>query len=378
MRTIQPATPGELAAALQEAAAAGESIHLSGASSKAAMAGPVPVAGVHITTTALHRLRQYEPHDLTISVEAGMPWCRLEQILAEHRQMIPLDPPFSSEATVGGVVAANSSGPRRRLYGAARDLIIGMTFATLDGALVQSGGMVVKNVAGLDMAKLMVGSFGTLAAIAVVNFKLIPMPAYSRTFLREFSSVQEAFDARDEILHGVLQPAALDLLSPAAGALCGRSGWLLALRAGGNEALLRRYTRDLPGYESLDGPAETGFWQAIREFTPRFLAQHPTAAVVRASATLSALAALARSTDAALLLRAGNGVAYAHFPEPASAFGWMNASEFPCLMEFAPEQERGTSSLWPRPGSDFETMARIKRLFDPQTLLNRGRLYGRI
>ena len=90
--------------------------------------------------------------------------------------MVPLDPPFAEAATVGGVVAANSSGPRRRLYGTARDLVIGMQFATLEGKLVQSGGMVVKNVAGLDMAKLMIGSFGTLAAIAVVNFKLLPMP----------------------------------------------------------------------------------------------------------------------------------------------------------------------------------------------------------
>ena len=75
-------------------------------------------------------------------------------MLAENRQMIPLDPPFADSATVGGVVAANSSGPRRRLYGTARDMVIGMKFATLEGKLVQSGGMVVKNVAGLDMAKL--------------------------------------------------------------------------------------------------------------------------------------------------------------------------------------------------------------------------------
>ena len=86
-------------------------------------------------------------------------------------------------ATVGGMVAANISGARRRLYGTARDLVIGMKFATLDGKLVQSGGMVVKNVAGLDMGKLMIGSFGTLAAIASVNFKLQPRPAVARTIL---------------------------------------------------------------------------------------------------------------------------------------------------------------------------------------------------
>ena len=97
--------------------------------------------------------------------------------------MIPLDPPFAANATVGGVVATNGSGPRRRLYGTARDSIIGMKFITLDGDVVGSGGMVVKNVAGLDMAKVMIGSFGTLAAIAVLNFKLHSMPAATATFL---------------------------------------------------------------------------------------------------------------------------------------------------------------------------------------------------
>ena len=88
--------------------------------------------------------------------------------------MIPLDPPFAQDATVGGVLAANQSGPRRRGYGTARDMVIGMTFATLEGKLIQTGGMVVKNVAGLDMAKMMIGSFGTLAAIATVNFRVHP------------------------------------------------------------------------------------------------------------------------------------------------------------------------------------------------------------
>ena len=87
------------------------------------------------------------------------------------------------------MIASNGSGPRRRLYGTARDLVIGMKFATLEGKLVQSGGMVVKNVAGLDMAKLMIGSFGTLAAIAVVNLKLAPAPEVERSFLLAFESL---------------------------------------------------------------------------------------------------------------------------------------------------------------------------------------------
>src|SRR5215472_1933862 len=182
------------------------------------MAGPVPAADVTISTTELTRVLSYEPKDLTVSVEAGMPFTTLTELLAQNGQMAPLDPPFADESTVGGVVAANCSGPRRRLYGTARDLVIGMTFATLEGKLVKSGGMVVKNVAGLDMGKLMIGSFGTLAALATVNFKLLPAPEMERSFLLIFRSAGEAIDARNRILSGVLQPSAIDLLNPSASA----------------------------------------------------------------------------------------------------------------------------------------------------------------
>ena len=143
-----PQTPQELAEALRQAASQGHTIALSGNGSKRRMAGPIPHADEDLSTAGLHRVLQYEPRDLTISVEAGLPWRELTRVLAENRQMVPLDPPFAQTATVGGVIASNSSGPRRRLYGTARDLVIGMQFATVEGKLVQSGGMVVKNVAG--------------------------------------------------------------------------------------------------------------------------------------------------------------------------------------------------------------------------------------
>src|ERR1039458_6736325 len=151
-----PQTPGELAAALGDAAAHGRAISLAGNGSKRLMAGPTAPAECAITTAKLNRVIEYEPRDLTISVEAGLPWRELTSLTARNRLMAPLDPPFAPAATVGGVIASNGSGPRRRLYGTARDLVIGMKFATLEGKMVQSGGMVVKNVAGLDMAKLMI------------------------------------------------------------------------------------------------------------------------------------------------------------------------------------------------------------------------------
>src|SRR5690349_63217 len=243
-----PCSVEELAAQLAEANAQLQPITLLGNSTKARMAGPITPSDVSISTSSLNRVLQYEPSDLTISVEAGMTYRELSRLLAEHRQMVPLDPFFSDRATVGGIVGANISGPRRRLYGTARDMVIGMTFATLEGKLIRSGGMVVKNVAGLDMGKLMIGSFGTLAAIAVVNLRVHPMPAATRTFVQEFDKAADAIAARDAVLKSTLQPAAVDILKS-------REGYQLLIQAGGSPAVLDRYSRELTA-RVLEGDEE--------------------------------------------------------------------------------------------------------------------------
>lgn len=377
-----PETAEDLAEALRRQALHERTILLEGCGSKRQMAGPVEDADEHISTRGLNRILDYEPYDLTISVQAGASWRELTALLAQNRQMIPLDPPFAASATVGGVVAANCSGPRRRLYGAARDMVIGMEFATLEGKVVHSGGMVVKNVAGLDMAKLMIGSFGTLAAITVVNFKLVPMPDAERTFLAPFASVGDAIAARDRVLAGGLQPAALDLLNPAAQTL-GDKVWMLAIRASGNPAAVGRYQSDPALRESLvlEGVAQDSFWRQVEEFTPRFMTNHPNGAVVRASCTLKELEGVTASFEGPAIARAGSGVCYGYFEQAAAAAEWLDAArqrEWKAVMEFAPGEDKPGLNLWPSPGGDFEIMQRVKRLFDPGNVLNRGRLYRRI
>jgi glycolate oxidase FAD binding subunit len=361
---IFPATAEELARELAAAQTAGKTIRLSGHGTKNLMGGPLVESDVHVSTAQLNRVLQYEPGDLTISVQAGITYRELSAILAEKRQMIPLDPPFSENATMGGVVAANSSGPRRRLYGTARDMVIGMTFATLEGKLIQTGGMVVKNVAGLDMGKLMIGSFGTLAAIAVVNFKVHPIPAASRTFVRRFEKLADAIVARDKILKSVLQPTAIDLLKL-------REGCELYVQAAGNAAVLDRYSREFEGSEVLEGEAERNCWTLLREFTPSMLMADAGLAVVRISCTLSEVGKVLESLPGPALARAGSGVCYGYFANPSEAVGRG-------VIEFAPQAVRETAQLWPSPGSDFAIMEKVKQMFDPQHLLNRRRLYGRI
>lgn len=366
---------------LQEAAARGRTISLFGNSTKRRMAGPVEEAEVCISTNLLSRVLEYEPRDLTISVETGVRWCELTRLLAENRQMVPLDPPFSANATVGGVVASNSSGPRRRLYGSARDLVIGMKFATLEGKTVQSGGMVVKNVAGLDMAKLMIGSFGTLAAVAVVNFKLTPAPEQERSFLLAFDTLAAAIAARDSILRGVLQPAAIDLLNPAAAAAVGSRSWTLAIRAGGNAAAMDRYERELANMGNgvaLDDSKQQTLWSYIENLTPQHLQNHAEGAVVRASCTLKGIEEAIGSFPGPALARAGTGVCYGYFLRSEDAAQWMAqaaAKKWKAVIEFSPESKKTSLELWPAPGGDFEIMKRVKHLFDPGNLLNRGRLY---
>lgn len=366
----RPSGAGELAALLAEANGKSQTIQLGGTFTKDGMGGPVEPSDVVVSTAAMRQVLQYEPGDLTISVEAGMPFAELSELLARNRQMIPLDPIYFKTATIGGVVACNCCGPRRRLYGTARDLIIGMTFVTLEGKIVKSGGMVVKNVAGLDMAKLMIGSFGTLAAIASINFKLIPIPEQSKTFVRQFDTAEEAIEFRDAVLDSVLQPASIDLLNPLAAARVALHRWSVLVQVSGNEAVIARASSELGTTNSL----QDGSCDRIREFTPEFLRDYPDGAVARISCTLSQLRQLMVELRVPGVARAGNGICYAYFKEAdeAALYGYRGA------IEFAPETKKRKMTLWPGTGSDFALMTKIKEMFDPKHLLNPGRLYGRI
>ena len=370
---ITPHSPQELAEALAAASAGRKQIRLSGNDSKRIMAGPIAAADVEISTSGMRRIISYQPADLTISVEAGVSFKLLTSTLAERNQILPLDPPFYEVGTVAGVVAANLSGPRRRFHGTARDFIIGMQFATVDGKLVQSGGMVVKNVAGLDMAKLFTGSWGTLGAIAIVNFKVLPKPQCTRTFVFEYSSAGQAITRRDSVLLGVLQPLSIDLLNPAAARRIGYSSYLLAIQASGSERVIQRYTAEFPDASILEAEAESGFWESIREFAPRFMASHGHGAIARVSRTIQAIGDLIAANEP-VVVRGGNGVCYICFSDCKTAA----VSPYGGILEYSPESQRASLKLWPQPTSDLAIMQRIKDMLDPNALLNKGRLYGRI
>jgi glycolate oxidase FAD binding subunit len=381
---LEPSTSEELCDALASASASRQTIELFGGDSKRLMAGAVEPADVCVSTARMKRVLQYEPRDLTISVEAGIPFAELNALLARNGQMIPLDGPYNAEATAGGVVAANINGARRRLYGTARDLVIGMKFATLDGKLVQSGGMVVKNVAGLDMGKLMIGSFGTLAAIASVNFKLTPRPAVSRTVLFTFEDLQMAIEARDAAIRGVLHPVAVDLLNPVLSAQLGLKNFVLAMMFAGNEAVIERSNREAAAFgpaRALSIEDEQRFWSSLYAVTPRHLEKFREGVVVRVSTTLTECGEALASVEGPGHAHAASGVVRGWFSRPDSASRWLAAAVkrgWKGVVEFSAEAAKPDLTLWPEPGGDFAIMKEVKRMFDPGNLLNRGRLFGHI
>ena len=386
---VAPATPEELRDALVRCSAEQASIETGGAFSKRLAGGPVAESTYRLGTGRMDRLLAYEPADLTVSVQAGMKYSDLVRTLAENNQFLPLDPPHREFATIGGILAANSSGPRRRRYGTARDMVIGMRFATLDGKLVSTGGMVVKNVTGLDMAKLMIGSFGTLAVVASANFKVFPMPESSASFALQSDSAGTLLGIHRQVLGSALQPVALDWLDPRASRQVGLApSHTLLIEASGSPAVTRRH-QDL--YGSLASRAGVGLntpppdtWDGVRECGPRWLERHPAGAVIRVSTVHSRLGSLLEQADRAgcgAALRAGNATGLCLAPDASTASNLLRALReegFKATLESAADDVKRNVVQWDASGNEFDLMQRIKADFDPLLLLNRGRLYGRI
>jgi glycolate oxidase FAD binding subunit len=183
--------------------------------------GNVPVSfHLAISTARLNRVIEYEPADLTATVEAGCTLSAFNQLAAQHRQWIPLDPFGDSGATLGGIVATASSGPLRCAYGTPRDWLIGIRVVHANGGVTRAGGKVVKNVAGYDLCKLYTGSFGSLAVIAEMSFKMRATPTSDKTMVFYAGATAGAAEAERlcaltlRITDSDVQPSAMELIAP--------------------------------------------------------------------------------------------------------------------------------------------------------------------
>lgn len=223
-----------------------------------------PLEGVQpIDLTGLSGMLEYQPGEFTFTALAGTRVSEVEQILSEHGQYLPFDPLLVERgATLGGTVAANSSGPGRFHYGGVRDFLVGVRYIDSNGHLVRGGGKVVKNAAGFDLPKLMVGSLGTLGLLVELSFKVLPRPESFATLRLEFEDLTAALQAMQTASTARLDIDALDLVPE-------NERYIVWVRLGGLQvalpARLERLRRLFDRGDVTQGDDETHLWQADRD-----------------------------------------------------------------------------------------------------------------
>ena len=373
-----PADATECAELLAAAARERRTVRILGSNTKAYV-GDVVATDIEIGTSRLGGVIDHEPADLTVTVGAGMRIAELAQVLERAGQFLPLDPPHADEATVGGVIAANSNGFWRARYGAVRDLLIGTRIALADGSVTRAGGRVVKNVAGYDLDKLLVGSFGTLGVIVEATFKVLPLPTASDGIVARFGRSADAFGAADAIVRGASRVEAC-VVERSEG-----TAWRLAVQARGNAATVKRAIEDARR-ESAIRQGETSELGAAFAALRELPARATEGALVRVSLPIAASPAYAETAARlpsldALVADAASGVIRAHLLGDDDAV--VRDAEALLVaarvvggagrIERRAEQLRPRLQTWPtRPNGDF-LMRRIKEAFDPAGILEPGR-----
>jgi len=211
---LQPSDADALASMLRAANANGQTVVPRGSGTKLAW-GPVSTPiDIVLSTRRLESPMDHRPGDLIATVPAGATLAAVNELLGRERQWLTLDPQVSPDATIGGIVATNDSGPRRHRYGTPRDLIIGVEMALADGRTAKAGGRVVKNVAGYDLSRLLCGSFGSLAVMTSATFKLAPLPPASRTVVTANTNVESLTDIALALAAAPLAPSAVEMEGP--------------------------------------------------------------------------------------------------------------------------------------------------------------------
>jgi glycolate oxidase FAD binding subunit len=325
-------------------------------------------AGADLSTEGLDEIVEHNVGDLTAVLQAGVPLARAQERFAEEGQMLAVDP-LDDGATIGGVVAANDSGPLRARYGGLRDLVVGMRVALADGTVARSGGKVIKNVAGYDLAKLFVGSFGRLGAILEVSVRLHPLPPSTATAVTRSSDPDALGRAALALSHARLEQLALDVRwDDGAGAILGRFGGAAARPQAEAAARL------LGDAEILEDDDE--LWQAQRDAQ-----RSPAGLVAKVSALqtdLPDLIRVARDHGATLVGRAGLGLHWLRLPAPCPANAGDRGDAGPSEALVAAVRRRWTAvvldhppGVEPGPHEPADAgarllAARVKHRFDPE------------
>src|SRR6185312_8669701 len=387
-RTETPKTAAEVVEVVAEAAAAGRRLEIVGGGTKRGV-GSAPRPDAVVSLAGMAKVIDYAPEELVLTAQPGVKLAALEKLVAAQGQMLPFEPPHlarllgaKGQPTLGGALAANLSGPRRIRAGAARDHFLGLQAVTGRGELIRAGGRVVKNVTGYDLAKLMAGSWGTLAVLTEVTIKVLPAPRTELTLLlfglddrRAGKAMTAALNAPAEVSGAAHLPTDTAARPPLGGELA-----VTALRLEGFEAsvaaradqlinLLKRFGR----VELLDAGHSREFWGQVREVE----AFHTGDAFHKGDGRLWRI-----SVPPADGWRVGEALAGEALYDWGGGLVWLQSDADPAQVRGVVRALGGHATLYRGEGVAFEPLsgslaaltARVKAAFDPLDVLNPGRL----
>ena len=425
---VLPASVQEMQDVLQFAVKQGVSVMPAGAGTKLGIGNLPQKVDVVLATTHLNSVVEYEPADLTVTVEAGIRLADLQTELARHRQYLALNPPYADRCTIGGIVATNASGSLRLRHGTARNQVLGLRVVRADGTVVKSGGKVVKNVAGYDLNKLYIGAFGTLGIITEVTLKLSPIPVRQAILTADFQNVQEAVDTGLSIVGSQTLPMFANLFINA-------ENTQLRVDKSSTRSELTRHHRETEWNDVQDsmvkkvvvgfgGDPETVAWQltqcqgimeqngaigvTIREgeslqhiqgAVQEFSADNKNTEIVVAKLNLkrtdlaefaSQIVGANWARDVQMMALLGSGVLYAILPATSDTDYQSLANVLTRLrqtamsrqgnliIEVAPPELKRHIDVWGSAEGTLSLMKQIKAKFDPVGLLNPGRFISSI
>lgn len=402
--TVTPADQAELAQTVREAYADGLPIYPIGGGTSLEYGLPAKDPGIGLSMRALRRIVDYPARDMTITVEAGIALDALSATLSKENQRLPIDLPNAHRATLGGVIATNTSGARRYANGTIRDYVIGITAVDGRGTTFHGGGRVVKNVAGYDFCKLLTGSMGSIGIITQVTLRVKPIPECSRFVTCRPRGWVEAEKLLAAMVTSQVTPTAIELLTgldwdndPALGTLNSAEAAHLLIGFEGTEPEVAWMTGQLCDEwrhvgvlgQVVPDDQTSGLWMRLAQFPAEGNAPLTIKATVRPSRVISMIE-LVRAIDPRCTVQAhaGNGVVVARLSEFGA--GGMSKLLVGRLQPAAVEQQGHVIVLrcdspaeltrqcwWGSVGDSAAIMESVKRQFDPKNLLNRGRfIYG--
>jgi glycolate oxidase FAD binding subunit len=402
---VYPRNPAELAEVVACAAHNQWRILPCGQGSKLNWGGLLQDIDVVISSQHLNQLIDHAAGDMTVTVQAGMPFVQLQDTLSQVRQMVALDPSFPTQASIGGIVASRDGGALRHRYGGVRDFVLGVSFVRSDGQLVKAGGRVVKNVAGYDLMKLLTGSFGSLGMITELTLRLYPQPETSQTLL--VTGDPTALNPLlQTLLRSSLTPTSVDLLSSqilatqfGATQFGATATMGLLVRFQGLAASIHQQLQTLQTWvdpNQLDVQVfreDAQLWpqlQTLMDTAPPFLCRIGCLPATSPT-TLATLTQLCQAADVQLWgrLHAGFGVGMLGLQgEPDAllallpklrhccqqAQGYLTLLQAPVTLKQT-ALERGFE-IWGYAGNALELMRQIKHQFDPTQMFSPQRFVG--